>query len=156
MSMVITVEPLFDKDQTCSTIYDISNRYAGDLDLCYYRDRALSDLKPEEIYGVVRRIEYEQDIPGTEVIMRPIHIMRLNKGDCKKKTTLLGSYALLRGIPFRYACTSKKPDGRIHHIFPQFCINGEYINYDATYPWYRIGEPKIVTNVEYFNPVRRI
>lgn len=151
--MFVTVEPLFDKDQTCSAIYDISNRYAGDLDLCYLGNVAFSDLKPDEIYDVVRKIRYEMDIPGTEVVMRPMHVIRGNKGDCKKKTTILSSYALLHGIPFRYACTSKKPDGRIHHIFPQYKLSGRYINFDATYPWYSLGEPKRVTNVEYFNPV---
>lgn len=150
--MVVTIEPLFDKEQTCKTIYDISRRYAMDLDLCYKGRTALSDLKPYEFYGVVRDIQYVQDVPGTEIIMRPIHVLRLMKGDCKKKTTLLSSYALLRGIPFRYACTSKRPDQRIHHIFPQFKIDGQYTNYDATYPWYKIGDKKLVTNLEYFLP----
>jgi hypothetical protein len=151
--MVVTVEPLFDKGQTCSTIFDISKQYANDLYLCYSRERALSELNPNQIYNIVRLIEYEADIPGTEVVMRPIHVIRHGKADCKKKTTILSSYAILRGIPFRYACTSKKADGRIHHIFPQYKILGRYINFDATYPWYYIGEPKVVTNVEYFNPV---
>lgn len=149
--MVITIEPLIDKEQTCSTIFSIARRYADDLDLCYKGDRALSELDPVEFYGVVRGIEYRQDVPGIEVVMRPIHVLRQKRGDCKKKTTLLSSYAFLHGIPFRYACTSKRPDRRIHHIFPQFFLSGSFVNMDATYPWYRIGEQKRVTNVEYFS-----
>lgn len=148
--MVITIEPLIDKAQTCRKILAIARRYSGDLDLCYKGNRSLSGLEPVEFYGVVRNIEYVQDIPGTEIVMRPIHILRRGKGDCKKKTTLLSSYAFLRGIPFRYVCTSRRPDKRIHHIFPQFLLGGKFVNWDATYPWYNIGEQKKVTNFEYF------
>ena len=86
--------------------------------------------------------------------MRPRYAIGFDRNglDCKKKTILIGAYLKLNGIPYRLVATSKRPDGHCTHVFPQGFIAGEWINLDATYPTYQIGQSKIVTNFQVLEP----
>jgi len=103
-----------------------------------------------EFYNVVRKIQYRRDTKPVEVVSRPSHILKFSRlgMDCKKKAILLGSFLRTRGIPYRLIGSSKNPNGKIHHVFPQAFLNGEWRNVDATYPHYRMYEKKAVTNAE--------
>jgi hypothetical protein len=147
-------EPLRDKKQTSDRIKEIVSRYAGDLENIFLPrpggTMRLSDLSLAEFFDFVRKIPYRRDKAPVEVVSRPSHIVKyLHLGmDCKKKATLLGSFLKLKGIKFRFIGSSSRPDKRIHHIFPQGFIDGEWKNIDGTYPQYRLFEPKEVTAFE--------
>jgi len=65
--------------------------------------------------------------------------------DCKKKSILMGSYFKNNGIPFRLIGSSKNKNKRIHHVFPQAFLDGKWVNTDATYNHYNLGDQKKVT-----------
>lgn len=150
--MIMRRRALYDRTQTTGQIRRMVRQYAGDLDYFGFNGLPLSGMEPERFFDVVRRIPYRRDIHGTEIVSRPYHIIK-NAAlgmDCKKKSVLIGAYAHRNKIPYRFVTISRRPDRRIHHIYPQLKINGEWQNYDATYAEYKPNQPKIgVTRVEY-------
>jgi len=158
--MVEVREPLIDKDQTGDRMYELIERFSGDLDIVRVRQRGrtlpLSSLDLPAFYNMVRTIPYRQDSKPIEVISRPYHILR-HRGlgmDCKKKAILLGSYLKRQGIPYRLVASSRRPDKRFHHVFPQGFLSlcgatsPEWVNLDATYRHNRMGERKTASAAE--------
>jgi len=143
-------EPLTDKYSTTDTMRELVNTFSSDLDHIYINDQKASALPLDQFFDYVRKIKYRQDHKPVEVIARPNHILRYSYlgMDCKKKTLLLSSWAKQNKIPFRFIASSKRKDKKIHHIFPQLKINNQWLNVDATYPDYKLGEPKTVTHYE--------
>lgn len=152
--MVEYREPLFDKKQTSDFIKNLVAKYYSDLDRVEIEMpegfKKASAATLEEIYNHVRAIPYRRDKAPLEIISRPFHILKYqNLGmDCKKKCIVLAAWAKYQGIPCRYIGSSARKDKKIHHIFPQFKIKGEWRNIDATYPEYSLFEPKTVTKAE--------
>jgi hypothetical protein len=140
--------PLTDKRQTAAEIKRLVNEYNGDLkqiDIMQGgRQRCLADLSLNEFYDFVRKLPYKRDTKPIEVVGRPMYIIGKLKGfaDCKKKAVLMGSFLKLQNIPFRFVGASARPDGAIHHIYPEAKLNGNWTHVDATYARYRIGKPK--------------
>lgn len=102
------------------------------------------------VFNMVRRIPYRRDTKPIEVVSRPRNILK-NKAlgiDCKKKAILLSAYCRERGIPYRLIASSRLPSRRIHHVFPQVNIGGDWLNFDATYTHYRPFENKFLTRRE--------
>ncbi len=138
-------------------MYYLINKYNNDLDKIYVRKngqyRPVSSLTLQEYFNIIRRIPYRRDKKPIEVVARPKHIFKhRNLGmDCKKKAVMISSYLKNNGIPYRLASSSKKINKRIHHVFPQMYLNGEWMNVDATYPHYKIFAPKTVTKFEVLN-----
>ena len=152
--MVQTIINLSSKDQTGKGMHYLINRYCHDLDKVYVKKEGkitpVGDLTLREYFNIVRNIPYRKDQKPIEVVSRPRHIFKhRNLGmDCKKKAVLIGAYFRKNNIPFRLAASSKKINKRIHHVFPQAYLNGDWYNVDATYPHYKLFAPKQVTNFE--------
>lgn len=147
---MISFHTLNSKDQTGAEMYRLIDQYSGDLDRIQLNGKPLSSLKLFEFFNLVKNIPYRKDIPAIEVVSRPEKIIRnrCNGMDCKKKSILIASYLKNRGIPFRLIASSKRPDKRIHHVFPQAELSGIWYNLDATYKHYKPLELKQLTAAE--------
>lgn len=143
------VEQLYGKETTVDRIKDICNRF--------YADIQSIKATPQEFFDLVRKIPYRRDpkgidsfgeMEGIEVIARPIILFQNSDLglDCKKKCILMVAYAIAHKIPWRIVTSSRRPDKQHHHIFPQWCINGVWINADATYRNYKLGQKKELTS----------
>lgn len=149
-----TEEPLYDRHQTADKIKWLIDNFAGDLKeidcLMGNGKFPLASLSLANFHKFVRLIPYKMDRRPVERIARPKWIIEnAAKGiDCKKKAILMGSWCKVNGIPFRLIGSSCRRDKKIHHIFPQAFLGGEFKNIDATYSDYRIDEQKTVTAME--------
>ena len=146
--------PLKNKSQTAVGMKKLINKYYNDLKNYVVNVRGkrvpVENLTIEEFHNVVRNIPYRQDTKPKEVIARPRHLLNHRKLglDCKKKGVLMAAFFKLKGIPYRLIGSSSNPNRRIHHVFPQAFLNGEWCNMDATYNYYRPYEKKRVTKYE--------
>jgi hypothetical protein len=155
-------EELKDKKQSIDRIFQIAKSFYSDLKTAYILNSgntvALSQLSFSDFYNFVRSIPYKRDNEPIEIVSRPRlifdnYLSGIGR-DCKKAAVLIGAYCELKKIPWRLVTISTRPDKKIHHVFPQvdFAKDGEYINTDATYSSMKIGESKMVSKVEYFEP----
>lgn len=146
---MLTKIPLKDKQMTGDVMYAICNQYKNDLKRIVIRNRGmlrrLSDFPLTDYYAFCRAIPYKIDTKPIEVVGRPSRLVQLPKLDCKKKAVMIGSYASLKKIPFRFVAVSSRADRRIHHVFPELQMAGRWISYDATYADYQIGQHKPYT-----------
>lgn len=142
---------LINKNQTVNEIVRISKKYCDDLkkSIVYFKGeyKRVSDLPFLNFFEFVKKIRYVKDVSPVEIVLRPeIILQNITMGaDCKKKTVLCCCYFELNKIDYRLIGSSKKQDGKIHHIFPQIFFNDSWINFDATYNHFKFGEPKTVT-----------
>jgi len=153
---MVTKKHLSDKRQTSREMYRMVERYCDDLrDVrIFYRGKktSLADLPLNRFYEFVKNLKYETDIKPVEIVARPLHILamsNLGKGiDCKKKAILMAAYLRLRNVPYRFVASSNRPDGKVHHVFPQMEYLGQWLNVDATYAKYKPFQLHFVTNAE--------
>ena len=152
--MILSATRLKNKDQTGKEMHRLIKQYSSDLNSVYVRKDGkmipFSSLTLMEAFDIVRLIPYRQDIKPIEVIARPNGILKNAPVgmDCKKKAILIAAYLKERGIPFRLIASSRKPNKRIHHVFPQANIAGKWLNMDATYSNYKPFQLKPVTKAE--------
>ncbi len=151
---MISARKLFSKDQTGREMNRLIDLYSGDLRKIKVRhgNRLIpfSSLPIDRAFDIVRRIPYRRDSKPIEVVARPRTILK-NRSigvDCKKKAIILGSYLRERKLPYRLIASSRLPNRRIHHVFPQVLIGGQWLNYDATYSHYRPFQTKKITRME--------
>jgi len=141
----VKIEPLLDRAQTGKSIYRLAGNFWTDLG-------GMADTTLLDFHSFVKNIPYVEDAYGLEVTARPLWLLSQDifpGSDCKKKAVLMGAWAEAHGIPWRLIAVSETPDKLIHHVFPQFKINGEWSNVDATYPDYQLFESKpYVTEAE--------
>lgn len=148
------IEPLRSKDQTGKSLYDTVYRYADDCQKCrvLYGSNLVpfSALSLSGAFDYVKNLPYRRDSRPVEVVSRPKYILSWPSigYDCKKKGILMAAWLHLHGIPFRFMTVSRLPSGRIHHVFPQAWLNGQWRNVDATYPEYQLFDQKEATNAE--------
>ena len=153
--MIVTTRPLQDKAETGEEMKRLIEQYSADLDTIYVMRRGnlmpVAKMSLNEFFDFVRKIPYRIDTKPREVVARPALLIkdRYLGLDCKKKSILMASYvsrnpALQKQkARWRLIASSRRPDGKIHHVFPQLSINGSgWKNIDATYNNYRIFEPK--------------
>lgn len=151
---MITKRRLRDKRQTGREMYRMIDSYHNDLERFLVKRSGrlvpVTSLSLFEFFDLVRKIPYRRDIHNIEVVARPEKILRSSDAgmDCKKKSVLMSSYCRSVNIPFRLIASSRRSDGRIHHVFPQAKISGRWRNIDATYSHYRPFEHKSVTRAE--------
>ena len=147
---MISFHTLNSKNQTGAEMYRLIDQYSGDIDRIQVNGKPLSSLNMFQYFDFVKNIPYRKDIKAIEVIGRPEKIVQNRKSgmDCKKKSILISSYLKQRNIPFRLIASSKREDKRIHHVFPQMCIDGKWYNMDATYKHYKPMEIKSLTAAE--------
>lgn len=101
-------------------------------------------------YDFVRQIPYidDPDLTGEpfhEIVSRPAYLLNpkiFPAMDCKKKTTLILAYCLGNGIPCRAIASSENGSGEIHHIFPLVWDGEKWLNADATFWNYDLGQAK--------------
>lgn len=134
-------------------MYRIIEQFSDDLDhirIIYNgnNETPFSRLSLLEAFDVIRSIPYKQDTAPVEVVSRPAFITNETGADCKKKSILMGSYLKKNGIPFRLVAVSTMPDKRVHHVFTQGFINGEWKNLDPTYSNAVPFKSKTVTRYE--------
>lgn len=130
---------LNDRLQTITEIKRLSSQYASDI-------KNLSTLNLFDFFNFLKLLPYKRDKVHFEIVARPSIIYNFQFADCKKKSILALSYAKNKNIKTRLVTMSSRSDKKIHHVFPQFLLNNKWVNYDATYSWYKIGEPKLCTN----------
>ena len=152
--MKIHREPLGDKAQTANAMYKLITDYYKDLDTVYVKkdgkNMPVSKLSLKDYFNLVKRFPYKTDTKPKEIIARPYILFKEKDTglDCKKKSILLGAYLKYHKIPFRLIGSSSRSDQSIHHVFPQLKLFGEWKNCDATYPDYKLYQPKEVTAYE--------
>ncbi len=104
-------------------------------------------------FDFVRILPYQSDnrrFPDRilEVVARPALLLDKNifpRLDCKKKAILIGAWAEGNGFPYRFVAVSSRPDGEVHHVMPQINFGGGWINADATFPDFEIGQGHEIT-----------
>jgi transglutaminase-like putative cysteine protease len=147
--MPIEQEELINKEQTLARMTEIVKTRADDLvpnnefRLSFY-----------DWFNRVRKIPYQADIKGIEILATPEIILQgasVERGaDCKKKAILIASWFEVRGVPWRFVTSSTRKDKKMHHVFVQFENGAGWVNADATYPKMRIGDTKRVTASEVY------
>lgn len=156
--MIIIKQPLKSKNQTGREMYKIINRTADDLDNIYFgsngRRVSAAALPLVEYFNYVKNIPYRRDPKPREIIARPLHIANFQNlgADCKKKSIMIAAWLKRNNIPFRFIASSRRKDKRVHHVFPQGRIAGQWVNLDATYKRNRIAMPRIDTKQEVLKP----
>lgn len=152
--MEIKKEKLYRKEQTSGEMKRVVSEYCTDLNNMYiqYKGKqvSLSELPLNTFFDFVKNIRYRMDKKPVEVLMRPYYAVKYRKKgiDCKKKAILIASYAHCNNIPYRFIASSKRKDKRMHHVFPQLRIKNRWVNADATYNDYSLGQVKTVTDYE--------
>lgn len=137
---MITIKNLNSRKQTVEEIKRLSTKYISDI-------LPVKDLSILKFFDFLKSLRYHQDVYPVEILRRPGEILKIKEADCKKKTILALSYAKINNIPNRILTISTRKNRIIHHIFPQFLIGGKWVNYDATYPNYKIAQTKFITNI---------
>jgi hypothetical protein len=142
------------KDQTGHEMHRLINNYYKDIKNIIVEQNGkqvpLSSLPIDQAFNYIKNIPYRQDTRPFEIVARPEISARNQSGglDCKKKSILMAAYLKSRGIPYRLVASSRKPSGKIHHVFPQMQVGNQWFNLDATYSHYKPGQQKTVTNAE--------
>lgn len=121
---------------TASKMYEAVEKYHGDLG-------ALSKLNIFDFFNYVKNIPFRTDAQagmknGNENVGRPAYYLNRTLFpalDCKKKSTLIASWARSQvpPIPYRFIGMSEQENRKIHHVFPQLFIGGRWMNFDATF-----------------------
>jgi hypothetical protein len=152
--MIEEREPLRNKEQTAARIKDLVKEYHNDLLSVRLirngREIPICNLALRDFFNYVKNIPYRKDKHPLEIISRPYYIMK-HAGlgmDCKKKSILCGAYCEHNRIPYRFIGSSRRLDKKVHHIFPQIYYQGSWKNYDATYPYYKPFQDKMLTYAE--------
>lgn len=149
--MLVEKTPLKDKEQTARKIKALVNSFYNDLDSIFVINRGTNvkvpDLSLQDFFNLLKNIPYRRDPRPVEVVARPYYLFKYrNLGlDCKKKAIMSAAYAKYRGLPYRFIGSSNRPDKKIHHIFVQIKLDGEWLNFDNTYKEYKLFGPKQVT-----------
>lgn len=138
---------LWNKTQTARSMYALVLAFASDLG-------TLANLPLPHFFDVIRKLPYIRDKRGQEVVARPALILKEFPAiDCKKKAILCASYLQLHGVPWRFMSSSVRKDKKIHHVFCQGLIHGEWKNIDPTYRHYKLFAPKLgLTKTEILKP----
>lgn len=150
--MRVTIYPLRDRHETAECIRDLIARYSPDLRKVYLKSGIdtvpVSNLSMQGFFDLVSGIPYKRDPVKPyprEIVSRPYYILQNRQkhgADCKKKAILCGAWLVENGFNYRLMGSSQLKSKQIHHIFPQVYYQGEWENFDATYPHYKLFEPK--------------
>jgi hypothetical protein len=134
--MRLTIHPLTSIMTTGMTMGRLSTQYAYDaVDLC--------TMSLQELHDLIRSWDYVADPRGLEWVQRPLYTI-LGSGpcrDCDDRAIVVGAYAELNGLPFRFVAVGNRP-GRPHHVFCEVLVGEDWIVVDATYPHDRLNMPR--------------
>jgi len=152
--MLIIRQPLKSKNQTGREMYRMIAATAGDLKKVFYnvggRPVSADKLPLVQWFNIVKNIPYRRDPKPREILARPAHILGFEKlgADCKKKSLLMAAWCKQNNIPFRFIASSRRKDKKVHHVFPQARIAGQWLPLDATYKRNTIGMKRSDTKTE--------
>jgi len=141
--------PLKHVKQTLEQMKRLSIVYADDIAF-------LGTLSIQEYYDKIKNIPYKFDLDSkgnlVEILQRPLYTLNGQGygGDCDDKAICMASWAHLNGLPFRFKAVGKTLNGKLHHVYPEILMNGQWLVCDATYPHNTLGYPmydykKVVT-----------
>lgn len=156
--MVVIRQPLRSKNQTGREMYKIVSRTADDLKSIFFGSngqKITADKLPlVEYFNYVKNIPYRRDPKPREIISRPRYIAKYSSlgADCKKKSLMIAAWLKANKIPFRFIASSRRPDKKVHHVFPQGKIGGQWVSLDATYKKNKIAMPRNDTKQEVLRP----
>jgi len=141
---MIIVNSLQNKEQTSKEMLDLVNRFSNDIQFFAVEGISLKDLTLDSYYNLISQIPFQKDIEGVEMVSRPFLLLDApwSGWDCKKKSILMAAYLKENGIPFRFMSSSSKPNGRIHHVYPEAYIDNKWLPVDATYPHNQLFQQK--------------
>lgn len=132
---------------------DTGQQMAKDVESFYLDLGPFLKWSFESWFDYVRLIPYTSDFERfpkrvIELLSRPKFLLDrflFPKIDCKKKAILIASWARGHGLAYRFLAVSQKPNKSIHHVFPQIDFGGGWVNVDATFPCFRIGQGQSIT-----------
>lgn len=113
-------------------MYRMVEQYASDLG-------ALALLPFDQFFDHVRKIPYRKE-PGRFQLLARQSWTQAGLGPiiaCANKAILIGSWAKLHQVPFRFVAVALKKNNPLSHVFAQVYITGNWQNADATYPWHQ-------------------
>lgn len=93
-----------------------------------------------EVFDGVKQVPYRRDETASECggagecVKRPGLTLALG-GDCDDKVVLAGAALAALGVPHRIVTTSYRPDGAMQHTYLEILANGDWLPFDATYPY---------------------
>ncbi len=127
--------------QTGKLMHWLAHNYKDDL-IPY------SSMTPREIYDHVKQIPYGFDPRENECVSRPKFTLegRTPWTDCDDKAVVLGAYARLKNIPYRFIAIGSRPKNYpwykktpLSHVYNLFYLNNQWIPLDATYNFNSYG-----------------
>jgi hypothetical protein len=133
-----TTAKLKNVQQTLEQMKRLSIQYAGDV-------APFGTMPLTEYYEVVKNIPYKFDLDRNgrlvEILQRPLYTLNGQGfgGDCDDKAICMGAWAHLNGMPFRFKAVGKRLNGKLHHVYSEILMNGEWVVCDATYPHNTLG-----------------
>lgn len=134
--MRLTIHPL--------TSIMTTGQYMGRLSVQYAMDAVdLVTLNLTELQELIRSWPYVADPRGLEWVQRPSYTIS-GKGpfrDCDDRAIVVGAYAELRGLPFRFVAVGNRP-GHPHHVVCEVQVGETWIVVDGTYPTDRLNSPR--------------
>lgn len=137
--MLVTTRKLIDAKQT--------GRYMRKLVDLYYTDMApWASLSSPEFFDVMKKIPFNADPDGIELLKRPIFTMKQigAGGDCDDKSICVASWCKLVGIPWRFLGVGHKRPGikkiLLSHVYVEVYIYGKWIPFDTTYGFNIFGQ----------------
>lgn len=115
-------------------MYRIANTHANDLG-------KLGVYSLEQIFDYVKAKPYFREPGNFQLLVRPKWVMvgLSPVVACANKAILLGSWAKLHRIPYRFVAVSPVRFRSLSHVFAEFYLNGKWVPMDATYNWGSIG-----------------
>ena len=114
----------------------------------YYKDiSCFNFMTLGQYFNFVKDLPYLADPKNIEFLSRPgASLLGSAKyRDCDDKAILIGSYLILKKIPFRFIAVSTNPAKKIHHVLVEAQIKNCRLFIDATYPKNKLFELKRYT-----------
>lgn len=124
-------------------MYRLVETYASDLG-------SLALLPFPEFFDHVKRLAYRKE-PGRFQILARQSWTQNGFGPvvaCANKAILIGSWAYLHKLPYRFVAVGRFRNSPLSHVFAQVYINGNWQNADATYPWHQPFQDRQFGRVE--------
>lgn len=129
--------------QTARWMYGLAQIFKNDIG-----DLALMPF--DQYFDFIRGGPYANDEiawgdPEREVLARPAYLLKWQRFpglDCKKKAIMIGAWAERNRVPWELIGMSERADKEIHHVFPVLWDGEKWVNADATYPRYFLGQAK--------------
>lgn len=128
-------------------MYRMVQSYATDLG-------SLALLSFNDFFDHVKRIPYRKE-PGRFQLLSRQSWTQNGQGPiiaCANKAILIGSWAYLHRLPFRFVAVALHKNNPLSHVFAQVYINGKWQDADATYSWH---EPFAGRNFERVEILKR-